>query len=78
MVFKDFCVIVLWTKVASALKGLGQFPNKHELLAVFRIRILKAQPGNCPSQFPVSVCGSICMSIACQHASREYLSRIDL
>ena len=22
MVFKDFCILVLWTKIASALKGL--------------------------------------------------------
>ena len=28
MVFKDFCILVLWTKVASALEGLPQATNK--------------------------------------------------
>ena len=32
MVFKDFCVLVLWTKVASALEGLNVIHSFCEIL----------------------------------------------
>ena len=41
MVFKNLCVLVLWTKVALALKGLKELCVKSKRIICFVLRICK-------------------------------------
>ena len=39
MIFKNLCVLVLWTKVAPALEGLNSVFNISEKMAVFPLSV---------------------------------------
>ena len=57
MIFKNRCVLVLWTKVASALEGLNNFVfNKHTYIHTFIHKYTHSYSND-------HVCHSVCVLV---------------